>query len=333
MILVTGANGLLGSFICDVLHRADMSFKAMVRKTSDLRLLKNIPSKLIVEGDLFDVLHLESILQGITTVIHCAGFVSYNEKDKKALFQTNVEGTKNIVNACLSTNTQNFIHVSSIAAIGRNKKNAVVRETTKWENSHLNTEYAKSKYLGELEVWRAGSEGLNVKIINPSVILAPYGWERSSTKLFDLVNQEFPFYPSGNLNYVDIRDVGEIVMKLLDDGIAGERFIVNAGSVSYKELFQRVASKFNKRAPGIRLSLPLAWMGWMFENIRSTIAGRETLVTKETTRLSFTKSRYDNYKSNKILNHKYRSLENTLNWICGNYNEIEDFISEPDFQT
>lgn len=333
MILVTGANGLLGSFICDVLYRSGISFKAMVRKTSDLRLLNKIPPKQIVEGDLFDVLDLEGLLRGITTVIHCAGFVSFHEKDKKILFQTNVEGTKNIVNACLSTNTPDFIHVSSIAAIGRNKKNTIVGENTKWENSGLNTEYAKSKYLGELEVWRGGSEGLNVKIINPSVILAPYSWERSSTKLLDLVNKEFPFYPSGHLNYVDIRDVGDIIMKLLDKRISGERFIVNAGSVSYKELFQRVASRINKRPPGIKLTLPLAWIGWLFENIRSAIAGRETLVTRETTKLSFTKSRYDNNKSNKILNHKYRSLENTVNWICGNYNEIEDFISEPDFQT
>ena len=324
---------MLGSFICDVLYSAGMSFKAMVRKTSDLRLLKKIPSQLIVEGDLFDVLDLESLLKEITTVIHCAGFVSFHEKDKNALFQTNVEGTKNIVNACLSTNTRNFIHVSSIAAIGRNKKNAIVKESTKWENSRLNTVYAKSKYLGELEVWRAGSEGLDVKIINPSVILAPYGWERSSTKLLDLVHKGFPFYPSGNLNYVDIRDVGDIIIKLLDNDIKGERFIVNAGSVSYKELFHSVASRINRRPPGIKLSLPLAWIGWLFENIRSAMAGRDTLVTKETTRLSFTKSRYDNNKSNKILNHKYRSLENTLNWICGNYNEIEDFISEPDFQT
>lgn len=333
MILVTGANGLLGSFICNVLHAADISFKAMVRKTSDLRLLKKIPRVHIVEGDLFDVLALEKLLAEISTVIHCAGFVSFHKKDKKKLFLANVEATKNMVNACLSSNTQNFIHVSSIAAIGRNKKNIVVGENTKWENSKLNTEYAKSKYLGELEVWRAGCEGLSVKIINPSVILAPSDWERSSTKLLDLVKREFPFYPSGNLNYVDIRDVGEIILKLLDNEMEGERFIVNAGSVSYKELFERAAIRMNKRPPGIKLSLPLAWIGWLFENLRSTIAGRETMVTKETTRLSFTKSRYDNNKSHKILNHKYRSLENTLNWICGDCKEIEDFISEPDFQT
>src|SRR5690606_35895892 len=101
MILVTGANGLLGSFICDDLYKSGISFKAMVRKTSDLRLLNKIPTKQIVEGDLFDVLDLEGLLRGITTVIHCAGFVSFHEKDKKILFKTNVEGTKNIVNACL----------------------------------------------------------------------------------------------------------------------------------------------------------------------------------------------------------------------------------------
>lgn len=330
MILVTGANGLLGSFICKALDDAGMSFKAMVRKTSDLRLLKNIASEQIIEGDLFDVTGLEMHLLEVNTVIHCAGFVSFHDKDKEVLFKTNVEGTKNLVNACLATNTFNFIHVSSIAAIGRNKKNTIVKENTKWENSNLNTKYAKSKYLGELEVWRAGSEGLNVKIINPSVILAPHGWERSSTKLLDFVKKEFPFYPSGNINYVDIRDVGEIIMKLIDNEIKGERFIVNAGSLSYKELFEKVAKKFNKKPPSIRLSLPLAWIGWVFENLRGILAGKAVLVTREATRLSFTKSRYDNGKSYEILNHKYRSLEDTLNWVCGVSSKKEDFISEPD---
>lgn len=330
MILVTGANGLLGSYICNTLDKAGISFKGMVRKTSDLRLLKDIASDKIIEGDLFDVIGLEMLLLEINTVIHCAGFVSFHDKDKEALFKTNVEGTKNLVNACLASNTYNFIHVSSIAAIGRNKKNTIVKENTKWENSSLNTKYAKSKYLGELEVWRAGSEGLNVKIINPSVILAPYGWERSSTKLLNFVKREFPFYPSGNINYVDIRDVGEIIMKLVDNEIKGERFIVNAGSLSYKKLFKQVAIKLNKRPPFIRLNLPLAWIGWVFENLRGILAGKSTLVTRETTRLSFTKSRYDNGKSYEILNHKYRSLEDSLNWVCGVANKKEDFISEPD---
>lgn len=330
MILVTGANGLLGSYICNALEDAGMAYSAMVRINSDLRLLKNIPLEKIKVGDLFDVIGLERNLLEFQTVIHCAGLVSYHEKDKEMLFLTNVEGTKNLVNACLATNTLNFIHVSSIAAIGRNKKNAVVGENTKWENSKLNTQYAKSKYLGELEVWRAGSEGLNVKIVNPSVILAPSGWERSSTKILNYVREESPFYPSGNINYVDIRDVSEIVMKLMDNGINGERFIVNAGSLSYKELFEKVAIKFNKRPPAIRLSSPLAWIGWLFENLRSILAGRAALVTRETTRLSFTKSRYDNRKSFEILNHKYRSLEDTLNWVCNVSSAKEDFISEPD---
>lgn len=333
MILVTGANGLLGSFICNALFDAGILFKAMVRKTSDLCLLKNIPKEHLIEGDLSDVMNTEIQLSEIETVIHCAGLVSFHGKDKEALFQTNVEETRNLVNACLATNTLNFIHVSSIAAIGRNKKNTIVGENTKWENSNLNTEYAKSKYLGELEVWRAGSEGLNVKILNPSVILAPYGWERSSTKLLNFVKNEFPFYPSGNINYVDIRDVGDIIIKLLDKEIRGERFIVNAGFLSYKELFEKIAVRFKKRPPSIKLNLPLAWIGWAFENLRSIIEGRASLVTRETTRLSFTKSRYNNGKSYKILNHNYRSLEDTLDWVCGVSNQKEDVSAEPDYQS
>ena len=316
MILVTGASGILGSYICRELYGQGIPFKGMVRRSSNLTLLEGIPKSFITTGDIDDILGMEAMLKEVDTLIHCAGLVSFSKRDKKALYRTNVEGTRAVVNACLSTGVQKIIHISSIAALGRTKKNNLVRENTKWEASRLNTEYAKSKYLGELEVWRASSEGINVNVLNPSIILAPYHWDRSSAQLLNFVKKGFPFYPSGNINYVDLRDVGDTILRLYKEDIKDERYILNCGSLSYKVFFEKVAERFGVEPPKMKLGTTLAWLGWGLDNFKSFITGRQALVTRESVRISFSKSNYDNGKSYGLLKQGYRSLEETLNWVC-----------------
>ena len=333
MILVTGANGLLGSYICNVLFQNGLPFKALVRRSSDLTLISNLSKDVIVEVDLYDVFETEKVLAGVSTVINCAGLVSFQRKDKSDLYRTNVEAVKNLVNACLVSDVKKFVHVSSVAALGRNKKNRKIGENTKWEDSKWNTEYAKSKYLGELEVWRGASEGLAVNVINPSVILAPYQWERSSTSILKFARRHFPFYPSGSINYVDVRDVGEVILNLLESDIGQERFIINAGAISYKSFFENVARRFQQSPPGIKLNPGLAWLGWGMEKLRSLLTQQPSLLTKETVRLSFGKSNYDNGKSHEILRQGYRSLDDTLDWVCGVSLVSKNTSREPNFQT
>lgn len=308
---------MLGSYICKALYQRGFPFKGLIRKSSNVALLQNIPPEYIISEDMGDVLAMEAILADVDTVIHCAGLVSFDKKDKKELYKTNVGLTTNLVNACLATKVKKIIHISSIAALGRNKKNLLVGEDTKWESSKLNTEYAKSKYLGELEVWRAACEGLCVNILNPSIILAPYHWDRSSARLVKFVKSKFPFYPSGNINYVDLRDVSDAVLMLYESNIKEERFILNAGSMSYKEFFQKVAQRFGTVPPKIQLNRTLAWLGWGLDNFKSLLTGKPSLVTKESIRLSFSKSRYNNEKSYTVLRKGYRSLDDTLDWVCG----------------
>lgn len=307
---------MLGSYICKALHQRGFPFKALVRKSSDLVLLHNIPLESIISADMDDILEMEVILKDVDTVIHCAGLVSFNKKDKNELYKVNVEVTRNLVNVCLAAKIKKFIHISSIAALGRNKKNLLVGENTKWESSKLNTEYAKSKYLGELEVWRAACEGLCVNILNPSIILAPYHWDRSSARLVKFVKRRFPFYPYGNINYVDLRDVCDTVLTLYKSNIKDERFILNAGSVTYKEFFEKVAQRFEIMPPKIQLNRALAWLGWGMDNLKSCFTGKPPFVTKESIKLSFSKSRYDNGKSYTVLCNGYRSLDDTLDWVC-----------------
>src|SRR6478735_6860783 len=147
MILITGCNGLLGSFIARKLLSQNYYVRALRRKDSDLSLIKDIEHKIEwVEGDINDISILEKALSGIDTVIHSAAIVSFSPSQRDAMFKTNVDGTQNLVNAALSNNTRLFVHISSIAALGRKKDVKKINEEVYWENSNLNSNYAISKY-------------------------------------------------------------------------------------------------------------------------------------------------------------------------------------------
>ena len=101
-----------------------------------------------VEGDVLDVVSLEEAMEGIDTVIHSAAIVSFFKKERKEMYQVNVEGTANVVNIALEKNFRRLVHISSVAAVGRTTEGSHVNEEKKWEESKVNTHYAKSKYKG-----------------------------------------------------------------------------------------------------------------------------------------------------------------------------------------
>src|SRR6516225_6116499 len=140
-IFITGATGLLGLYLTKELAKQDVKIKALYRNQIPFD-HTNIEW---IQGDLFDIVLLEEILNGIDEVYHCAGKVSFNPKDKRELFKTNVEGTANIVNACLNNNVKKLLHVSSVAALGRIRENTTINETMQWSPETSNSVYGESK--------------------------------------------------------------------------------------------------------------------------------------------------------------------------------------------
>src|SRR6202008_2317458 len=102
-----------------------------------------------VRGDILDVVALEEAMANVDKVYHCAAIVSFNPKKKEALHQTNVEGTANVVNACLSAGISKLLFVSSVAALGRIRENTAINESMKWSEETSNSEYGKTKYFSE----------------------------------------------------------------------------------------------------------------------------------------------------------------------------------------
>jgi nucleoside-diphosphate-sugar epimerase len=320
MIAVTGANGLLGSYIVRKLHDTKTPFVAIKRKGSDIALLSDINSQITWrDADILDSVSILESLEGATGVIHTAAFVSFNPRKAKTVFEINTTGTQNLINACLASDVKRFLHVSSVAALGRQKGQTYINEENKWTESALNSNYAASKYKAELEVFRAQEEGLSTIIINPSVILGFSDWNKSSAKLFKYIWEQNPFYIDGSLNYVDVRDVAEAAFQLFNSSIEGERFVISGGTILYKDFFDKVADGFQKKRPSIKVSTPLAKTMATLETARTWFTGAEPLITRETSRLANAYFEYDNQKVKTALKFNFQSIDTTIQWCCEQY--------------
>lgn len=313
MVAVTGASGLIGRHIVEKLVAEGVAVVALVRDP-----LNNFPAPVIVRQiDILDPLSMEVALEGASTVIHSAAFVSFNPRKRNRIVEVNVEGTRHLINLCLRMEIKNFIHISSVAALGR-KQGEPVTEDHLWTGLHA-SDYARSKYLAELEVYRGAEEGLIVSLVNPSVVLSASQLHRSSATLFDYIWKENRFFTNGMLNYVDVRDVADAVYELLQRPHPGQKFILSAGSISYDDFFKRVAFRWKKRAPFIKIpSSMVSVFGWL-EEIRSILLQREPLVTRQSAAMASRSFSYDNSKAKHLLGIRFRPIDDTIAWCCEAY--------------
>jgi len=315
-VFITGATGLLGSFICRHLLQNGHEIKAVKRASSKMTLLEDITEQIDwVVGDMNDTVFLEESLAGVDGVIHAAAIISFDKRWEDKMYQTNVLGTADIVNASLKCGVKKFLHISSVAAVGRKVGQEFLDENNRWEAGEFDSIYARSKYYQELEVWRGGQEGLEVKIVNPSIVLGPGIWGAGgSTSVFKYAYDEKSFHPEGTVNYVDVRDVSEIVVKLLTSDIQDERFILNAGTVSYKDFFGTIAKAFGKKPPSKLVKPWMLKVAVAAEFIRSRITGNEAMITKDTAILSRANFHFKNDKIKEALNFEFKPLTESVDW-------------------
>lgn len=320
MVAVTGANGLLGNFIAKKFIDENIPIFGVKRSASDITFVneavKNVEWR---SADVNDSNSLMEAFKGAEVVIHAAAIVSFDPRAKKRIYKTNVDGTRNVVNACLTLGIHRLILVSSVAALGRKKGQTEINEENQWTDSDLNSDYAKSKYLSELEAYRGQEEGLNISIVNPSIILAPANPNKSSAQVFNYVQKERRFYTDGDINYVDARDVAELVFRVYVEKIDGEKFIASAGQVALKELMDEIAKRLNKRPPSVKVSPRLVRFAAWLEEMRCRITGSEALISRQSVKMSKEKFHYQNQKSINRLKMEYRPLAETLDWCCDHY--------------
>ncbi len=315
MILVTGATGLVGSHLVSALVREGKSVRAIYR--TSIPVIIGGDQVDWVQADILDVVSLETAMIGIDQVYHCAAIVSFSAKNKASIHQTNIDGTANVVNAALLSNIQKMVFVSSVAALGRIREGSLINETMNWSKETSNSEYGKSKYLAEVEVWRGIGEGLNAVIVNPVIILGPGNWNKGSTGIFKSAYNEFPWYTQGSSGFVDVWDVVKSMIQLMDSPINAQRFIVCADNTSYRNVFSMIANAFGKKPPHRKVSPLMAEIVWRLESIKALFTGKEPLLTKETSRTARTVVNFDNSKLLKAIpTFKYSNLNDSIQRIC-----------------
>lgn len=296
LILVTGASGFLGFHLLDLLTKQPVQVIALYHSRKPQQQYPNVTWK---SCDLLDIVAIDEVMKGITHIYHCAATVSFDPRLEQKMITDNVAVTANVVNAALAYPIERFIHVSSIAALGRTAnmdKNSLISEDTHWEESKHNSAYAQSKYYAEMEVWRGMAEGLNAAIINPGIILGEGDWEKGSAKLMQVVYKEFPWYTQGINAWVDVKDVAIAMLQLMNSAITEERYIISVGNFSYLEIFSAMAEALNKKPP-FKLASPfMSEIVWRAELIKSMLAGKEITISKSSARTAQTKSYYNNQK-------------------------------------
>jgi nucleoside-diphosphate-sugar epimerase len=311
MIFVTGASGLVGSHLIQSLLSKGKKVRALYRQA--VHVFAGAEQCDWVKGDILDPIGLNEALEGVDYVYHCAAIVSFAPGAAAKMLHSNVEGTANVVNACLTQKVKKLIFVSSVAALGRIRETEAIDESMHWTPETSNSVYGQSKYLAELEVWRAMEEGLPMAIVNPVIILGAGDWNNGSSGIFKSAYNEFPWYTGGMSGFVDVLDVVDAMQLLMESDITGQRYVLSADNLAYRTLFNSIATAFNKRLPTKKVTPFLAGIVWRLEAIKGFFTGKAPLLTKETAATAQATVRFNNQKFLKAFpNFQYRKLEDTI---------------------
>ncbi|TYB70666.1 NAD-dependent epimerase/dehydratase family protein [Bizionia saleffrena] len=331
MILVTGGTGLVGAHLLFTLVNSKKKVRAIYRNEKKFDHVKRIfsyytatPEDLFnriewVEADLNDIPSLTDAFDSITHVYHCAALVSF-EPDKFDLLQkTNIEGTANIVNFCVSNGIKKLCYVSSVATIGEPKKGQPATEKTEWNPESDNSVYALTKYGAELEVWRGTQEGLDAVIINPGVIIGPGIWHYGSGSIIKTVAKGLPYYTSGSMGYVGINDVVTSMITAMESTIINARFICVTESWSYKKFLTTTALLLGVKPPNKEAKPWLLQLGWRLDWLRHALTGKRRKLTGHLVASLQSQSLYDNTKIKETLSITFTSLQTQLETTCSQY--------------
>lgn len=290
-LLITGATGFLGSHL--VVQAIDLGYSVIATKRthSNMELFDSVfdfylnekksplsqyysfttprlnsstlKSKItdnLVWKDV-DLIDVDSLLnqinQPIDAIFNCASEVSFAKNNSDVLIENNVSTTRNLVNFAIKKNIKQFIHVSSIAALSRPKNSNIIDINTEWEDSPYNTDYAISKYLQELEVWRGKEEGLNIIIVNPGIILGYGKGKTSQHQLESIVKSKNPFYPIGSNGFIWVEELAAKMLKLFVENSINQRHLMVTHNLTYKSLFANIAKENQVNPPKIAIKGPI----------------------------------------------------------------------------
>jgi nucleoside-diphosphate-sugar epimerase len=327
MNFVTGATGLIGSHLVLRLAEEGMPVSALFRnengKSEVFNLFQfygkeNLFSQVQwVKGDVEDADDMFDLTEGMHTVFHCAAIVSYHRKEATRMLEVNINGTKNVVNACIENEVKHLIHVSSISALGDSKGEVIDEETPRDFNDY-HSNYSKGKYLSEQEVWRGIQEGLNATILNPGVIFGPNNCTRSSGTMIARIEKGLPALPAGGSGIVSVLDVVEVMIRAAKQVPTNERYILCAENIRMSELFTKIADALHVK---IGKTIAKKWqikLVFYMEALVEIFTGKRATITREIIRNYDEVKQFDGSKATRAFGFEYRntfsSIEDTIRY-------------------
>ena len=321
MFALTGATGHLGQTLLRQIRSSGDSVTVTVRDESQKELLCGYYSHAHV-ATLDNLQALTHAFEGCETVVHCAAAIDIRRGRREFMQKVNVDGTRNVIEACRRAGVQRLVYLSSIEAFDLSSKQRPILEETGFARGNSLTDYGKTKAEASLLVSTAGTNGtLETILICPTTIIGPWDFRNGyfTTMTHRFLRRRMPGSLHGGIDFVDVRDVAGAVMAATRKGRTGEAYLVSGEYLSIFELFERLERISGVRAP--RLVFPdwMAAMGGEVSELWSRTTGRRVLFTRGSVDILQQDVRVESAKAVKELGYRSRPIDDTLNdlvlWI------------------
>ena len=318
--LVTGGTGFVGSAIARALTGAGWQVRVLARTGSDRRNVAQLPVE-IATGDLLDAASLDQALRNCDTLFHAAADYRLGIANGEPLYRTNVEGTRNVLNAARRAGTARIVYTSSVATIGLPANRSPGTERTPVALADMIGHYKRSKFLAEELVRDFARAGMPVIIVNPSTPIGPGDVKPTPTGqiVVDAALGRMPAYVDTGLNIVHVDDVAAGHLQALERGRVGERYILGGENMTLREILAEISRLVGRRPPRIRVPhaalLPVAVISEGVARMR----GKSTRVTLESVRMARKHMYFSSEKAVQELGYHWRSpaaaFEDALRWF------------------
>lgn len=278
LALVTGASGFLGWHVARVLTERGYSVRALCRPSSQIR-------ELAVErvtGDLRDPDSLVRAVDGCELVFHVAADYRLWSRNPEDLYRSNVDGTRNLLDAAARAGVRRIVYTSTVGCIGM-PENELGDESTPVSLDDMAGHYKRSKWLAEQVALEKARSGLPVVIVNPTAPIGDHDWKPTPTGkiVVDFLRNKLPAFVDTGLNIVDARDIAAGHVLAAERGRIGERYILGCENLTLEQILHRLANLAGKPAPKTKIPYALAYATGVITTAFANLSGREPLAPLE----------------------------------------------------
>jgi dihydroflavonol-4-reductase len=273
--LVTGASGFLGSHVARQLATSGDNVRVLLRASSQNRAIADLSLE-YVTGDLRDSNSLDRALAGVSRVFHVAADYRLWARQSQDIYDSNVGGTKNILEAAKRAGVQQLIYTSTVATIAVDRPQ-LPTEATESKLEEMIGHYKRSKWLAEREVLEAGRDGLRVVIAMPTTPVGPWDWKPTPTGkiIVDFLNGNMPGYVETGLNFVGVEECAAGHLLVAEKGVPGQRYLLGGENLTLKQFLDLIARITGLPAPKLKIPHSLA-LGVAYANTAfSRLLGKE----------------------------------------------------------